>query len=279
VSAAANTWLYAVVPVPPGDLPEPLTGVAGEPLRLLTGPGIAAVAGSVPRADFDEAALNAHLQDPEWLERAVRDHHRVVCVLGRTHRLLPMRFATLCQDDARAVALLDERQDRLRAAIEHVAGRTEWGVKAWGVGFRADAFRSEAPDHTEPRDAGSSPGAAYLSRLRERRSRRDQAERQAVEEADRVHARLAAIAADWVEHPPQPAAATGRDEPMLLNSAYLVDDSRTRTFQDTVTGLLDELVALDLELTGPWPPYSFAELDPEGTAQPGPGPAPEESPP
>ncbi|WP_042364565.1 GvpL/GvpF family gas vesicle protein [Streptacidiphilus neutrinimicus] len=248
-TGSANTWLYAVVQAPSGALPESLTGVAGEPLRLLDVPGLAAVAGSVPRADFDEEALNAHIQDPAWLERAVRDHHRVVCVLGRTHRVLPMRFATLCQDDARAVELLTERHDRLLAAVDHVSGRTELGVKAWSAPRGAEA--------SGPAD-GQSPGAAYLSRLRARRDERDRATQAAMEQASRVHARLAGVAADWVQHPPQPGEATGRDEPMLLNCAYLVDDDRLPGFRSAVDAMAAETAELTLELTGPWPPYSFA---------------------
>jgi hypothetical protein len=250
-----NTWLYAVVQVPPYGLPEELTGVAGEPLRLLNESGLAAVAGSVPRADFDEEALNARIQDPEWLERAVRDHHRVICVLGRTHRLLPMRFATLCQDDARAVALLTERRERLVAAVEHVGARTELGVKAWAVPHPKEA--SDVP-------ASGTPGAAYLARLRTRRDERERSQQVALDQANRLHAQLAAVAADWVQHPPQPGAATGRDEPMLLNCAYLVDDDRIPMFRSAVSALSADLGDLDLELTGPWPPYSFADLDRPG---------------
>ena len=262
--AEVHTWLYAVVPGPSDELPEPLTGVAGEPVRLVTGARVAAFAGSVPRADFDEAALNAHIQDPVWLERAVREHHRVISTLGRVGRMLPMRFATLCQDDARAVALLGERQDRLLAAIAHVSARTEWGVKAWAVPKPAEAEETPGSD-----DGSPGAGTAYLARLRSRRAGRDRAERRAIEEANLVHARLAAIAADWVEHQPQPAAATGRDEPMLVNRAYLVDESRSETFREVFAEVMGDSADLDLQLTGPWPPYSFADLDrpvaPEGT--------------
>ncbi|MEU2632444.1 GvpL/GvpF family gas vesicle protein, partial [Kitasatospora sp. NPDC007106] len=64
------TWLYAVVrEVEDGTLAG-LTGVAGEPLRVLTAPGLVLVVGSVPRGGFDELALQRRLGDLPWLESA-----------------------------------------------------------------------------------------------------------------------------------------------------------------------------------------------------------------
>jgi hypothetical protein len=53
---------------------------------------------------------------------------------------------------------------------------------------------------------------------------------------------------------------------MILNAAYLLDDERGDEFAAAVADLGREHPGVRLELTGPWPPYSFAG-PPEGSSQ------------
>jgi hypothetical protein len=43
----------------------------------------------------------------------------------------------------------------------------------------------------------------------------------------------------------------------VLNAAYLVDESRSEEFRGAFAELRDGCSAAGLDLTGPWPPYSF----------------------
>ena len=56
------------------------------------------------------------------------------------------------------------------------------------------------------------------------------------------------------------ALATRPDLPVL--DAYLVDRGRVREFVAMVEQLDDRLEDVELECTGPWPPYSFADESP-----------------
>jgi hypothetical protein len=48
---------------------------------------------------------------------------------------------------------------------------------------------------------------------------------------------------------------------MVLNDAYLVDLDDAEAFARTVQRLADAHAELSIELTGPWPPYSFAVIE------------------
>jgi hypothetical protein len=67
-----------------------------------------------------------------------------------------------------------------------------------------------------------------------------------------VHDRLRALARDALARP-------GRDEHELLRAAYLVEREAVSHFSQEVARLQDAHPQLALLLTGPWPPYSFAE--------------------
>ena len=87
-----------------------------------------------------------------------------------------------------------------------------------------------------------------------------------------VHASLGERAADARLHPPQSAQLSGARLPMLLNAAYLVASDEGAGFTAAVAAEATAHPDLRIELTGPWPPYSFAgdEQQPADDGEPGP---------
>lgn len=161
-----------------------------------------------------------------------------------------MRLATVYLDNDRVRALLNTKQAAFVAALERIRGREEWAVKAFAVA-RPDAEPDEDGD-----DAGLGPGAAYLLRRRAARDRAARARWEAQEAAADLHRSLSAAAAASRLYPPQDPSLSGRREDMLLNAAYLVEADKSASFRSTVDGRHSPL--LQVTLTGPWDPYSFA---------------------
>ena len=85
--------------------------------------------------------------------------------------------------------------------------------------------------------------------------------RQVAAWAREVHERLSEAARDARMNQPQQGELTGREEPMLLNGAYLVDDDAVDRFRAVVDAVDAECRerGWEVELTGPWPPYHFVE--------------------
>ena len=251
------TWLYAILPAPGAGLFDGVGGVAGEPVRVVTAAGLAAVVGSVPLGDFAEEPLRDHLEDLDWLEGAARAHDGVIAAAARAGCVVPLRFATVYHDDDRVRSLLTERHADLAATLERLAGRTEWGVKAY-----VDPH-TLAPPTPEPSPAaggtteGARPGTAYLMRRRAQREGRDSAQQTALDYAARLHTALAEQAEDAVRHPPQDPRLADYQGWMILNGSYLVADERSGEFAEGVERLRQRFPAVRLELSGPWPAYSF----------------------
>jgi hypothetical protein len=128
-----------------------------------------------------------------------------------------------------------------------VSGRSEWGVKAF-------ARPRAAPS---PRAAGSS-GRDYLRARRSALHASETAADDAARAGEELHAALTARAVAARRHRPQDAALSGRDETMVLNGAYLVDDGADDGLRAVVVAWSgDERIGV--ELTGPWVPYSFTD--------------------
>jgi hypothetical protein len=251
----SGVWVYAVTREPPPDgLAEVLSGSAGvdrETVRMVRHAGLAAVVGTVDLHRFGEQALRHNLEDLDWLAATARTHDAVVAAVARCGATVPLRLATVYGDDERVRGMLAARRADLDEALVRVTGRSERGVKAYGD-RTALAFPVEA---TAP--AGGA-GTAYLRRRRAQLSADEEVERRAAAAADRIHAALAAFSTAARRYPPQSSRLSGKREWMLLNGAYLVDDERAGEFVDAVAAQEMAHRGIRLELTGPWPPYSFA---------------------
>ncbi|MGW0177767.1 GvpL/GvpF family gas vesicle protein [Nocardia sp. NPDC003345] len=253
-----GVWLYAVV----GDdrLPDELaeiTGVAGEIPRVVTSGPLAAVAGSVPLAVFGDEPLRRNLEDLDWLEATARAHDAVVSVLLRQGAVVPLRLATVFHDDRRVRDLLHERRADFESALALVRDRTEWGVKV----YCDRTARTTAVAESGSTGAPTGRGTAYLRRRRAQLSARESVERDAAARAEEIHRRLVRGAAAGRCQPVTDPVLSGTRDWMVLNGTYLVDDTRTDEFAATVDELGAALPGIRLELTGPWPPYSFAGVE------------------
>lgn len=245
-------YVYAITPeLAPGALAD-LEGIEGADVRAVTADELTAVVSSVDADAFGEQGLRRNLEDMRWLEKTVRGHNHVVEAVASRSAVAPMGLATVYYDDARVRDALRERAETFRRVLDGIVGRTEWGVKGYvDLHARSDDTGEEAGSEQRP-------GAAYLSRLRRRRKSRAEAEAESWELARQTHAALDELAHASRLHPAQNRELAGYEGVMVLNGAYLVDDTRNEEFAAAVEELGGRSDALRLELTGPWPAYSFS---------------------
>ena len=256
-AADGTAWyVYGVVPADtPATVVERLQGVRDTRTGLVAEAGLGALVSEVPLAEFDDEPLASNLRDPAWLESGVRAHDSVLAAVARDAPVVPFRFGTIYRSEEQVRTMLAEHA-RLAEVLETLRGRIELGVK----GFFADGDDGPAAAGDEPE---ASPGRRYLEQ--KQRDRRAAEEREALlaRAADESHARLAAVADAARANPLQPPEASGRDAAMFLNGAYLVAAAKEQDFRRAIASLQAELGASGIvfELTGPWPPYNFVEVD------------------
>jgi hypothetical protein len=282
MSEDTGVWAYAITE--DGHLSGPdgevdlswLTGVGETKVRTTTSCGLTVLVSDVSLAEYGEAALRENLENLDWLDEVAREHHYVIDAAARLFPLLPVRLATVYSGDAAVCAALTSRCGQLRDALHRVGGRVEWGVKAYAAAPGDDAAGEQdgagrAPamvsagdgDDLEPKTEGGA-GMAYLRRRRAQLTSARESRSAAVIGAQAVHAELTAKAMGTRLHPPQSAQLSGVRRSMLLNAAYLLETADCVTFTAAVAGQASAHPELRVELTGPWPPYSFAGEDDDG---------------
>lgn len=257
--AEAARYLYAVTRgLDPAMLDE-ARGLGGGRLDVVGHRGLDAVVSAVDLEEFGEDGLRRNLEDLAWLETVARSHDDVVHAVARHGPAAPLRLATVCLDDEGVRRRLDEWHDEMTAVLDRIEGRSEWSVK---VIVNADA-RSDGPARSDESGAsGQGSGAAYLLRKKQETQQRATTEQEALTRADNVYDTLARASVASRRLQPQDPRLSGHQGTMTLNAAFLVDDAESGAFADAVSDLVEQLPEGALHVAGPWPPYSFATLEP-----------------
>lgn len=212
--------VYGIVEAHQGELSG--VGLDSRPLREVCEGPLVAVVSHHRGGDLEPtaAAMSAH-------ERTVRR----LMVRGA---ILPARFGSVLENETAVRALLRRRREDLLARLRRVRGAVEIGLRAsWRDDGRS---RPDAPR--------SQSGTAYLRNRLELRQRA----RHVARELDPLTGIALSARRGLAVRPDLP-----------VRDAYLVDRGRVDEFValvEQLDGLLDDV---ELECTGPWPPYSFAE--------------------
>jgi hypothetical protein len=237
-------WSYGVVAAG-ATLPADLVGVAGGAVAPVAAGGLVALVSAVPRADFSADALREHLNDLAWLERVAREHEAVLEQVLGAATVVPLRLCTIFEDGAGVERMVEREQPALADALARLQGRQEWGVKVL-------VDRQRFVPATE--GAQGEGGMAYLARRRGELAAREEARNVAAQLVDEIDGALRAVAVDAARLPAQNRELSGHTGDMVLNAAYLVEDAGE--LHARVQELRDRH-SVDIELTGPWPPYNF----------------------
>ena len=252
-------WVYCVARRDE-PLPDGLPGVdPAHVVERVEHGELAALVSSVPLSEFGEEPLRRNLNDLAWLETVARGHEAVLERALEHATIVPVRLCTIFGDRQGAARMLDEQRPELEAALDVLAGRSEWSVKLLvdRAALEAAARGVEPEPSGEPAAPGS--GAAYMLRRREERRLREVAQRIAAELAEDVHTRLRGCASDAVVGAPQNRELSAHEGEMLLNGAYLVETASVEQLREAVAELQDRHrhVGARLVLSGPFPPFNF----------------------
>lgn len=261
-------YAYAVVDTEasaPVDEVEPMA--PGAPVQVVRSGSLAALASRVPASEFGPEALQEQLYDQAWLGDAARRHDAALRQLLGMSAFVPLRFCTIVRTRDDLSRFLDEHASELRSALDVVAGRSEWGLKVSTDPERIREHLASASDEIrglQEQINERAGGKAYFLDKRLTQLLEEEAEQLATREAGELHARLSHVAVDSQLLPLQRQSdGLAGSERMVLNGAYLVPDDGWEAFEQDVRSTAERWAALGLiaELTGPWPPYSFVDLD------------------
>ncbi|MEV7420813.1 GvpL/GvpF family gas vesicle protein [Streptomyces sp. NPDC089919] len=237
-----STYVYGIARAGQ-KLPDALAGIGEPPL-----PVRAVRAGQLVALVSDA---------PTELKPERRDllaHQRVVIQAGGTGPVLPLRFGGVSPDDDTVTSVLAEHEESYLERLTELEGKDEFNVKASHLeeDVRATVLTGDPRLRSVQQDLRDAGGGTHAQKLAFGEmvaaavAAREQADAVLVAEALRPYARA-------VRHGPE-----GTD--WLANLSFLVAREDQEHFLEAVRGVHEQHTHLQVQVTGPLPPYSFAEV-------------------
>lgn len=213
----------------------------GTPRLLDLGDGLWVLVSTVPGKEYESG-----LSDVEWLAECGVAHHEVIARAAAKHGVAPFRLLTLFRSDDRVIAEVTRLRSRIERALDRVNDRREWVVRVAAVSQRGTSIRRQR----------ASSGTSYLMERASQPVARPIASADARRVARALVAALKAYADRVVQRPSEAAH-------VLYDGALLVSREREHDLGNVVRQWAPRLapVGCRVSLTGPWPPYSFVNLD------------------
>jgi hypothetical protein len=235
-------------------------------LSLIPFKDVVAVVSEVRLDDFVGPSADARMKDLAWVGPRACRHEAVVEWVMRTSPVVPARFAALFSSRESLDAWLERHHDAISRALEQFADHEEWAVKGTLDKRTAEARLYAAALVRRGGELSSSPGRRYFEERRMRAGIAEDLDMWLKEVGVEIAKTLLECATDLRERPVVTGAAPSEEPPRILNWAFLVAQSRASEFGARIQQINERYAehGLVLDISGPWPPYSFSpSLEPE----------------
>ena len=210
-------------------------GISNAPVRLLPIDDLAVLVSDV---DKDAVAVTR--------ETALAHAAVVRSVLDRTTPL-PFRFGTLVSEE-QLRSYLSTRKPALENDLRLVRGCVEMGVKIiWSIS-------NNDPHEQQLSDEKQGAGARFLEEKRREILGDEQRSAQATEISGWLHESIGELIRD--EH-----VAVRPSEKLVLTAAHLVERNKIRQYREKIAEARASRPDLHFLMSGPWPPYTFANIE------------------
>lgn len=245
-------------------------GVDGErPLELIQFGDVVAVVSAVRVDDFVGPPAEARMQDLAWVGPRACRHEAAVERAMRASPVVPARFAALFSSRESLATWLETHRDAISRALDRFADHEEWAVKGTLDRRKAEARFLDAALTRQGSALSSSPGARYFEERRLRAGIGREVNAWLKEVGAGIAKALLEGAVEFREREVVSRGAPDEAGARILNWAFLVPRSSVDGFRARVQRINAEHAGqgLVLDLSGPWPPYSFCpSLEPESAA-------------
>jgi hypothetical protein len=254
-----SIYTYAVIDS--AQAVEPSPGLFGMPVHNLPYRRLGVVVSELPEGDYPHMGTV-----PKTLRTAesILEHGAVTDRLMTCFTVLPIRFGTIFPDRDRVVANAEEHYTDFCFNLDRLRAKAEFGLRVLWPG---EAIRQEIEREGSVWSVTGQPGTAARQFLEAKlvQYRLDQAfatrAEQAIAEIDRAFHPIAAE--EEYERLKTPN--------LLLSACYLVEQTRIGDFRQAYERLRRGRPDFRYLLSGPWPPYNFVVMPPQGAAvRPGP---------
>lgn len=239
---------------------SPVSGIDGHPVSVVDCGTLTAIVSPVSTADFLPESLSARAADADWLEAMVRAHNEVIDAVHMRTTILPAKFGSVYRRADDLLRALEPSGDAMRAQLQRLRETDEWAVHVYAdrTVVQEDIAANDADIHAlRSQLADARPGRAFFLQRKLADELATLTESALVAAAQSIHERILPHALEYALSSPARVARVESGKVEILRAAYLVRRQDTDHFLQTADSAGQDYAGMDMETTGPWPPYSF----------------------
>jgi hypothetical protein len=242
-------YLYGITRKGEGVLPG-INGVdAAASVEAVACAGLVCWTSRVDKTEFAEN-LARNMENLEWLAEVSVRHQQAVAAISNSHDILPARFGTVFRTVASLTADVEKNKALLAHDLKRISGCEEWGVKVFGLQAQPQAA------------TGAKSGRDYLQA--KAAALHAEAPRTVDAEVQRFVRAMEGVA---VEAAAGPGAVSRGQRGLHWQGSLLVKRSQRARLQQLMAHYSQDWEGeRRIELSGPWPPYSFVSRSHEKEA-------------
>jgi len=219
-------------------LEQPTLGISGAAVRVLKLKDL-----SVLVTDVETEPV------PVTRDNALAHAAVVRSILDRTTPL-PVRFGTVVTEEQLG-NYVSARESALKAKLAELRGCIEMSVKIISAHIEPEA-------HAQ--DPAQGPGATFLAAKRRELLGDESNAARAAEVSQWLHEQVASLIRNEL-------ITLRPTDKMVLSAAHLVERGNLGQYREKLAEMRQNRAELHFLLSGPWPPYSFANIDLEFKTQ------------
>jgi len=253
-----------------GDNPEiSIKGIDGkEEVFVISYCELEIVVSRVSLEEFGSELIQIKAQeDLPWIKEKAVLHEKIMEEAmrnnGKILSLIPMRFGTIFKEETSLRETFSKDYPKIKEVLERIRGKQEWSVKAYLKDKRKFEQlikeKNEAIKEKEREIAGLPEGMAFFIEEELKEIISEELDKELCNIIEGLFENFKKQAVGAVKNKILGKELIGRQEPMVLNAAYLIPEEKIEDFKKETQRLNQEIQAngFYLEYSGPWPAYNF----------------------
>jgi hypothetical protein len=212
--------------------------------------------------------IRKSMRDNNWLKIQVRQHAGVLAEAKGMMTIIPLRFGTVFNFEAGIQRFVESQRTNMLETLARLQDKSEFGIRVvCDLDLLGHAQMNG--DHSVRTSLDQmSNGVADMIRGQMNDSNLNSTEMLIANFTARIHGGLNEIAAEAVSKDLNSVPAPDGSV-VLMNATYLVPVVGEKNFKARITSLAREMqsAGVTIEVSGPWPPYHFVDVDMDDTQE------------
>lgn len=234
------------------------------PAEIFSVDGFGVIASQMEFIEFSEDEFKERLKnDLEFVKKNIERHYNIIENFNHNGAIIPFKFAVIFKTMEGLEESIRREKNKFMELLDKFQGKEEWGVRVFLNKREAERsirkFDMEIKA-MEGKKEKAGQGMKWYLEKKEEELVSERLEAATEKKISSLAKELEGFTSGCVVN--NPVNRPGDKREIILNNACLLPKEKVTDFRRKIAGLSLVLKnsGMDLEITGPWPPFNFSRM-------------------